>query len=228
MDWLYVWSPRYRFFHEFLSATTKDLSGFHMQPIFAEQHLFTPLQSDKHFLTGIPIKIHVIITYIQRNMGKYFFFTDVDIIVLPEFTLQDLEAYKQYDITSMQELHTTIKHNIGCLLIRCCPETLEFFQRVEQRIRSEKLLDQDAFHLEVSTFPGRMGTFSSSEFLQSNMLSEDSQTYKIIQCLTSESNPTEVLIEKILTIASAYDVTPFLPYLPTDVQEVLRAEGWMS
>lgn len=221
MDWLYVWSPRYRFFHELLQATTKDLSGFHIQPVFAEQHLFKPMDSTQHFLTGIPIKIHAIIKYIEKNMGKYFFFTDVDIIVLPEFSIQDFEPYKQNDITSMKECHSEVKHNIGCLLIRCCPETLAFFQRVCQRIRNEKLLDQYAFHLEIPSLEGKIGQFSEDHFVQSNMLKEEETNYKIVQCLTSEMNPTDVLVEKVLTIMSVFDITHFIEFLPEDVQTLL-------
>lgn len=224
MDWLYVWSPRYRFFHEVLQATTKDLSGFHIQPVFAEQHLFQPIDTTHHFLTGIPIKIHVIVKYIEKNMGKYFFFTDVDLIVLPEFSLEDLEFYKQNDITTMKECHSEVKHNIGCLLIRCCPETLAFFHRILQRIRTETLLDQYAFHLEIPSFQGQIGQFSETQFVQSNMLQEQEMNYKIVQCLTSETDPTEVLVEKVLTIMSAFDIQQFLPFLPQAVQQVLLTE----
>lgn len=228
MDWLYVWSPRYRFFHELLTSTTHDLSGFHIQPIFAEQHLFKPMDTTQHFLTGIPIKIHVIVKYIERNMGKTFFFTDVDLLVFPEFSTKDLEPYKQNHITTMTERHSIVKHNIGCLLIQCCPETLSFFQRVLERIRTEKLLDQYAFHLELETFSGRVGQFSEEHFAQSNMLQDEETNYRIIQCLTSEIDPNHVLIEKVLTIMSVFDISPFLSYLPEEVQQILFAECGVS
>jgi hypothetical protein len=228
MDWLYVWSPRYRFFHELLTATTSQLPGFRIQPIFAEQHLFKPMDTTQHFLTGIPIKIHVIVKYIERNMGKTFFFTDVDLIVFPEFSSEDLEVYKQNDITTMAECHPIVKHNIGCLLIHCCPETLGFFQRVVERIRTENLLDQDAFHLEVASFPGRVGRFSEEHFVQSNMLKDQETNYRIIQCLTSKTDPNHVLIEKVLTILTAVDVSSFLKYLPEEVQQILFTECGVS
>jgi hypothetical protein len=223
MDWLYVWSPRYRFFHELLQSTTSSLQGFHIQPVFAEQHLFKPIDTTQHFLTGIPIKIHVIVKYIERNMGKTFFFTDVDLILFPEFSREDLQPYMENDITSMMESHAIVKHNIGCLLIRCTPETLAFFQRVLERIRTEKLLDQYAFHLELESFPGRIGQFSDAHFAQSNMLRDDETNYKIVQCLTSESDPAHVLVEKVLTIMSVFDVSEFLQYLPEDVQQILES-----
>lgn len=228
MDWLYVWSPRYRFFHEFLFSQIKDLSGFHITPVFAPQKFFTPIQSEGHFLTGIPIKIHVIMNYIQKNMGKTFFFTDVDLIVLPEFKYQELEQYTKNDITCMYEESSSIHYNIGCLLIQCNEKTLEFFKNILGRIQREKLLDQDAFAKELSTFPGTFGFFNKEEYLQSNMLTEDTDSYKIIQCLSSEIDKTRFYVEKILTISSAYDISLLLDFLPEDVREVLQTEFGMG
>ena len=224
MDWLYVWSPRYRFFHEFLQASVRDLSGFQIQPVFAEQNLFTPIDpSGAHFLTGIPIKIHVICNYIEKNMGKYLFFTDVDLIVFPEFQANDLEIYKQYDITTMKEVTPITVYNIGCMLIQCSEKTLAFFTRVLNRIRNEKLLDQVVFNEEVYSGDVSVGMFNENEFLQSNMLTENSDSYKIVQCLTSSTDLTEVLLEKVATIQSAYDISRLIQFLPEDVQQQLHA-----
>ena len=224
MDWLYVWSPRYRFFHEFLQASVRDLSGFQIQPVFAEQNLFTPIDlSGAHFLTGIPIKIHVICNYIEKNMGKYLFFTDVDLIVFPEFQANDLEIYKQYDITTMKEVTPITVYNIGCMLIHCSEKTLAFFTRVLNRIKNEKLLDQVVFNEEVYSGDVSVGMFHENEFLQSNMLTENSESYKIVQCLTSSTNLTDVLLEKVATIQSAYDISLLIQFLPEDVQQQLHA-----
>ncbi len=223
MDWLYVWSPRYRFFHEFLQASVRDLSGFQIQPVFAEQNLFTPIDlSGAHFLTGIPIKIHVICNYIEKNMGKYLFFTDVDLIIFPEFQANDLEIYKQYDITTMKEVTPITVYNIGCMLIHCSEKTLAFFTRVLNRIRNEKLLDQVVFNEGVYSGDVSVGMFNENEFLQSNMLTENSESYKIVQCLTSSTNLTDVLLEKVATIQSAYDISLLIQFLPEDVQQQLH------
>jgi hypothetical protein len=229
MDWLYIWSPRYRFFHECLYSVIKDLSGFQVTPVFAEQHLFNPIQtSSSHFFAGIAIKIYVIRNYIEKNIGKHFFFTDVDLVVLPEFKAADLDSYKENDITVMKECHPTLNYNIGCMLIHCSPKTLDFFDKVLMRIRTEKLLDQDAFEQEATSFDGVIGLFDSTEFLQSNMLSDTSNNMKIIQCLTSESNKTEIFLEKIFTIQAFYDISQVIQYLPEDVQEALDTETRMS
>lgn len=155
-------------------------------------------------------------------MGKHFFFTDVDLVVLPEFRREDLDAYKEYDITVMKECHPTMKYNIGCMMIYCSPKTLAFFDRVVQRIREEKLLDQVAFEQEALSFDGSIGLFDSNHFLQSNMLTESSTDTKIVQCLTSESNSTEIFLEKVTTLMSFFDISQVEQYLPEDVQQALH------
>jgi hypothetical protein len=221
MDWLYIWSPRYQFFHELLQATTKDCSGLRLQGIFADQHLFTPLDTTSHFLRGIPIKIHVIVNYIRKHIGETFFFSDVDLCVMSSFSASDLDSYKQYDITAMKENHSEIQYNIGCLLIKCTPETLQFFERVSERIRIEKLLDQDVFNQEFSSFSLSIGTFDENAFLQSNVLHDNENSFKIIQCLSSNMDKTHALVEKVLSAKVFFDVSDFVKYLPPDVLEIL-------
>ena len=194
-----------------------------MNPVFAEQHLFTPIQTScSHFFAGIAIKLYVIRNYIEKNMGKHFFFTDVDLVVLPEFRREDLDEYKEHDITVMKECHPTMKYNIGCMLIHCSPKTLAFFDRVVQRIREEKLLDQVAFEQEALSFEGSIGLFDSTHFLQSNMVTESSTDIKIVQCLTSESNSTDIYLEKLSTIMYFFDISQLEKYLPDDVQQALN------
>jgi len=110
------------------------------------------------------------------------------------------------------------------MLIHCSPKTLAFFDNVLTRIRTEKLLDQVAFEQEALLFDGTLALFDSSHFLQSNMLTEDSTTMKIIQCLTSESNSTDIYLEKVSTIMSFFDISHIQQYLPEDVKESLHTE----
>jgi len=179
------------------------------------------LDESSHFLRGIPIKIHAIVNYIKKNIGKTFFFTDADLCIMPSFSANDLEPYKNYDITAMKENDSEIQYNIGCLLIQCNPETLRFFEKVCHRIRTEKLLDQNVFNQELSSFSLSIGTFNDKEFLQSNSLAENEDSYKIIQCLSSNMDQTHALVEKILTVKLFFDASAFLEYLPQDVLEVL-------
>ena len=113
-------------------------------------------------------------------------------------------------------------------MIHCSPKTLAFFDRVLQRIRTEKLLDQVAFELEAPYFEGQIDIFDSSFFLQSNMVTDSLEHMKIIQCLTSESNSTEIFLEKVATIMNFFDISQIQQYLPHDVKEALDTQTRMS
>lgn len=224
MDWLYVWSPRYEFFHEFLYSRIKDIPGFKVSPLFAEQHLFNKVREDAHFLAGISVKIDAIVSYVRQNIGKTFFFTDVDLIVMPSFQVEDLEPYKIFDITTMKEWSDNQSPNIGCLLIRCTEQTLTFFEGVQRRIVCDKVADQDAFIQELPSFPGTTGLFSAKNFLQSHMINRpdiDPYEIKIVQCIIGNQKPTDIIAEKICLIDQFAKIDKFLHYLPSDVQLLL-------
>jgi hypothetical protein len=55
------------------------------------------------------------------------------------------------------------------------------------------------------------------------MVTEDSTEVKIVQCLTSESNSTEIYLEKVTTLMSFFDISQVEQYLPEDVQKALHA-----
>jgi hypothetical protein len=78
------------------------------------------------------------------------------------------------------------------------------------------------FNEEVYSGDVSVGMFNENEFLQSNMLTENSESYKIVQCLTSSTNLTDVLLEKVATIQSAYDISLLIQFLPEDVQQQLH------
>ncbi len=224
MDWLYVWSPRYRFFHEVLYSRIQHLQGLRVHPVFADQHLFNRLSEDGHFLAGIPVKTTVIVNYIRQNLGKTFFFTDVDLIVMPSFTILDLLPYTTNEITTMREWSDNPTPNIGCLLSRCTPETLAFFERMLLRILRDKDADQDAFIKELSSFSGTVGTFSADHFLQSHMFKTkevDPYQMKIVQCIVGQDKPTDIIAEKVCMIDQFMKIEPFKQYLPEDVYVLL-------
>lgn len=228
MDWLYVWSPRYRFFHEILYLRTKDLPGFKVCPIYAEQHLFDRQHEHGHFLAGIPVKMNVVVNYIRENIGKTFFFTDVDLIVMPSFSTSDLIDYETNDITTMKEWTDSLAPNIGCLLIKCSEKTLTFFEGVQLRILRDKDADQDAFIKELTTFTGSVGCFSTMNFLQSHMLKQpslDPYKIKIVQCIVGQDKPVDIIAEKVCLVSQFMNIDPFQEYLPADVNLLLFGQS---
>lgn len=223
--WHYVWSPRYSLFHHTLFGQIGKLEGFDVKPVFFEQHIFTRKEGadGKHFLTGIGIKIYVLLKNLQANPGKYHVFSDVDILCLKDNLSALLKQYEKNDITCMRERFDTEEYNIGFMFVKSTAGTIELFSRVLERIRAENKLDQDVFNEEIKQFSGSHGHFSIPEFIQSNMMEElcREEDYAIIQCLSSEMNPEKMLIEKIATLTNFFDITALRNHIDSKTEEQL-------
>lgn len=224
--WYYVWSPRYTFFHFLLFSQIRDLSGFEVHPLFFPQSIFTRKEptDGQHFLTGIGIKIYVLLKNLQTKPGEFVVFSDVDIVCLDKNLAAKFQAYEKYDITCMREALDSNHYNIGCMLVKSTPDTIAFFTKVLERIRVEQRLDQDIFNEEIQSFPGTHGHFDIPAFIQSNMMEtlQQEDKYSVIQCLCSATDPDLILVEKIATITNFIDITTFRSHLSSTTEELLR------
>ena len=224
--WLYVWSPKYEIFHYLLQNQTKDISGFQIQPVFFPQSVFARKEGDdgKHFLTGIGVKIYVLLKNLESKEGEYVVFSDVDILCLKQNLASILEEYKKNDITCMRESLDSDYYNIGFMLVKNTPNTINLFKRVLERIRTENMLDQDVFNEELKQFNGSIGHFSIPEFIQSNMIEQlnKDENYAIIQCLSSDMNPERMMVEKLATATYFFDITPLRKYISDELENGLK------
>jgi len=89
-------------------------------------------------------------------------------------------------------------------------------------MKSSCLLDQHAFIQELTKFEGKLGVFSPTDYVQSNMI-PDYKYPMIVQCLTCQSNPTDIILEKILTVSRYIDISPLTHCLPQDVLDRLNS-----
>lgn len=215
--WFYVWSPRYRIFHEILQFATRDISGVTLNPIQVPQSIFERKLQDpsKHFLTGIGIKIHCLIKILESKKDEFIIFSDVDLIAPDTKLAEKLKEYEVNDITAMvEDVNSPELYNIGFMLIKNTPEVLIFFKSVLHRIQKDGLLDQDAFNEEIKSFSGKHAHFSMKDFIQSNMFRKDiwdTGNYSIVQCLSSDTSTYQnTMVGKLLTIIYYYDIRPIL------------------
>jgi hypothetical protein len=226
--WYYVWSPRYRVFHEVLQFGLRDISGFSMRPICIPQQFFDRKVEDtqQHFLTGIGIKIYCLLKSLQGlPANEFMIFSDVDLLVLDKELSSKLNTYETNDITAMREKKGVDEYNIGFMLIKNTVEVKQFFEKVMQRIHKELKLDQDIFNEEIKQFSGTHGFFDTKDFIQSNMIRKDiwdSGNYSVIQCLSSEQTPKEVILGKLATIVYFYNIEPLLQFVDLNILKDLR------
>jgi hypothetical protein len=225
--WYYVWSPRYRIFHEVLQFAVNDISGVSVRPLCMPQNIFDRKIEDasRHFLTGIGIKIYCLLKTLQTHTDEYIIFSDVDLIVPDKKLSEKLKVYETNDITAMREKKDGDEYNIGFMLIKNTPAVKEFFQTVLQRIQKEQQLDQDIFNQEIKQFRGTHGFFDVKDFIQSNMIRKDiwdSGNYSVIQCLSSEQTSKEVMLGKLATIIYFYNITHLLQFVDRDIIKSLQ------
>lgn len=223
--WYYVWSPKYRIFHEVLKFAAGDLSGISLRPIAMPQEIFTPRVSNGHFLTGIGIKIYCLLKSLQAHPDQHILFSDVDLIVPDKKLAEKLKAYEKNDITAMVEKDTSDEYNIGFMLVKSTPTVLQFFQTVLQRIHKEVRLDQDVFNEECKNFQGTLGKFDRKDFIQSNMIRKDiwdAGNYSVVQCLNSGESYKEIMCGKLATIIYYYNITPLLMFVERDIIQSLQ------
>ena len=225
--WYYVWSPRYRIFHEVLKFAVNDISGVSLRPLCMPQQIFDRKVDDvnQHFLTGIGIKIYCLLKSLQAHPDQHILFSDVDLIVPDKALATKLKAYEKNDITAMREKKGVDEYNIGFMMIKNTPAVKQFFETVLQRIQKEKKLDQDIFNEEIKTFVGTQGFFDDKEFIQSNMIRKDiwdTGNYSIIQCLSSEQTEKEILLGKLATIIYFYNITSLLHFVDRSIVKDLQ------
>lgn len=226
--WFYVWSPRYRIFHEVLQFGARDISGVAVKPIFIPQSYFERKVEDtsQHFFTGIGIKMYCLLKSAESlPADSHFIFSDADLI-LPEKDLAvKLKSYEINDITAMREKKGEDTYNIGFLLVKNTPEVRQFFWKVLQRIQKEVKLDQDIFNEEIKEFKGTHGFFDIKDFIQSSMIRKDiwdSGNYSVIQCLSSASSYKEAMLGKLATVIYYYNITPLFQYVDKQILKELR------
>lgn len=226
--WYYVWSPRYRIFHEVLQFGLRDMSGISLRPLCMPQSIFDRKVEDtqQHFLTGIGIKIYCLLKSLQGlSTDQFMIFSDVDLIIPTKDLTTKLKEYEKNDITAMREKKDVDEYNIGFMLIKNTAEVKQFFQTVLQRIHKEVKLDQDIFNEEIKQFSGTYGFFDTKEFIQSNMIRKDiwdSGNYSIIQCLSSEQTGDEVILGKLATVIYFYNITHLLRFVDYSIIKRLQ------
>ena len=151
MHFLYFYSPFYAFYHDHLTETLGP--HFDLEPQLIED-ITEKEDKTKHHFDGLTIKIDLILAAIQKYMGEIIVFSDATIFVnkeksheLKDFFLQ----YQDYDLVFINEYITDdiIQYNVGMIQIKCSEKTLDFFNRVLERMKNTTdTHDQDAINRE--------------------------------------------------------------------------------
>jgi hypothetical protein len=154
LDWFYVYSPHYEFFHNELSSTI-DRNYFTPYPFYVDQFIFDEhlyKHEGEHFFSRITVKINTIIAILEERLSRNnltpFIFTDCDILVTKyaSRTLPFHAEFKEIDILFQREYLTTTEVNPGCMMITPSTRVLDFFKAVRDDILQNNVMDMDAMN----------------------------------------------------------------------------------
>ena len=154
LDWFYVYSPRYEFFHNELFSTI-DRNCFTPYPFYVDQAIFDEhlyKHEGEHFFSRITVKINTIIAILEerlsRNTLEPFLFTDCDILVTKyaSRTLPFHAQFKEVDVIFQREHLTTAEVNPGCMMITPSQKVLDFFKTVRDDILHNNAMEMDSIN----------------------------------------------------------------------------------
>ncbi len=173
-------------------------------------------------MSGNCIKFLVIVEELRRHPGQHILITDVDLVVTNPADLRAyLEPYKRYEITYMAESPGSKDSNIGFAMIQSTPATIAFYTQIlEELQRNSEVHDQAHVIERLSSFPGSTACFEGSVIKNSNY-HKVGEPYYIVQCLCSNDSYEKNMWEKLLTLATFFDLEPLRPFISDDVWETV-------
>jgi len=166
MKFIYFYSPFYKFYHD--QFQEKITPHFESVPLLIDDIKESENKNVHHF-DGLTIKVELIIDQIENEMGTNIIFSDATCFINKE-TIHDLEkfinSYSDYDICFIKEGHV---FNIGFMKINCNNETLSFFNKVLQTMKSGEIThDQECINSLLSTSGLKYTTFDNNIIYCSN------------------------------------------------------------
>jgi len=224
IPWFYIYSPKYELFHHVLHSSLSDCSGFTVHSCFVPQSVFSGVYKagEAHSLAGNYVKYTILLQILQAHPGQHLLMTDVDLVVdrLDEFRAS-LESYKVFDLTYMRESPTTSDINGGFAFIKSTDRTIAFYEQIIERLKANPdLNDQGCINDALPSFPGSYSLFDGKTVRNSNY-HKLGEPFYVVQCLCSSDSFEKNLLEKLLTLATFFDLEPLRPLIPNDVWETV-------
>jgi hypothetical protein len=216
IEWYYIWSDKYRFFHEILKDTVKE-SEFVMKPIYIDQAYFDKnlYQAEgKHSWNGCSLKIDLLIERLKLAKTEYILFTDADLI--PKKNIyKNLEKYindNQTQVFLQEGQHL----NIGFILLKVCPEVIEFWESIKLKMSETPAHDQQYVNELIKDYKDKWTIFDPQVFTCSNIWNGVIE-FSIMQPLSSCLGKEFDFAEKIFVTAQHIHVEPYMKYVPENI-----------
>ena len=230
IPWYYMWTSNYEFFHRLIQESFDRFPrlryDFCDRPVYYEQALFSKKLSDEsgvHLFHNSNLKVDLMIQCIENNMGEYFIFRDADIYIASQNFKEVCEPFMadNYDIVFMKEDidAESTEVNIGFILVKANEATLTLWKDIQKNIIQSGGHDQAVMNKLLKTWSGKWGVFSNNDIASEKT---HSGTFIIFQFLSTISNRTSELAEKIYGVSKYYNIDHLLYLVKDDIKDFLK------
>jgi hypothetical protein len=210
IPWYYMWSEKYRFFHEIFQDTMKERE-FSVRPIYLDQSVFdsTLHQGGAHAWTNSTLKVDKLIEALESSELPYVLFTDID-LVCKDAIFPKLQGHidARHSMVFLQEGGML---NIGFMLLMVCKEVIDFWKEIRTMVLQGGH-DQAHVNEAIKTYALPWGKFDPRAFTCSNTW--DGTNFSILQTLSSTISKEDDLAEKIYNVSLFVNIEPYMKYIP--------------
>jgi len=216
VPWYYMWSEKYRFFHELFNNTMKE-PEFIVNPIHIDQSFFDKnlhQTEGTHAWNGCTLKIDLLIERLETSSHPYILFTDIDIIAKNNI-YKNLKPHIDSD-EDMVFLQEGGHLNIGFILLKVSKEVIDFWKLVKSKMLETPAHDQQYVNDLIKIYRGKWGKFDQQIFTCSNLW-DCTTEFSIMQLVSSDLGKDFDLAEKIFCTAQQIEVQDYMQYVPQDI-----------
>ena len=216
VPWYYMWSEKYRFFHELFNNTMKE-PDFIVNPIHIDQSFFDKnlhQTEGTHAWNGCTLKIDLLIERLETSSHPYILFTDIDIIAKNNI-YNNLKRHIDND-EDMVFLQEGGHLNIGFILLKVCKEVIDFWKLVKSKMLETPGHDQQYVNDLINTYRGKWAKFDPNIFACYNTWDGITE-FSIMQPLTSGLGKELDFAEKIFYSAQFIEIQEYMKYVPEDI-----------
>ena len=219
IPWYYMWSEKYRFFHELFLDTMKE-PEFLVTPIHIDQSYFDSNLykiEGKHSWNGCSLKIDLLIDRLETASSSYIIFSDIDIIAKDNI-YKNLKVHIDNNDTMvfLQEGSEGNNINIGFILLKVCPEVIEFWKLVKTKMNEIPGHDQEYTNNLIKEYKGKWTRFHDQIFTCSNIW-KGRIPFSIMQPLSSCLGKEFDFAEKIYSSGQVCDIQKYVQYIPPNI-----------
>jgi hypothetical protein len=106
--------------------------------------------------------------------------------------------------------------NIGFMLMKVCPEVVDFWTSVKNNILHTPGLDQEYVNSLIKLYKGKWAKFHNQQFTCSNTW-DGTTEFSVLQTLSSCLGKEYDFVEKVFEIAQHIDMNDYMKYFPPDL-----------